>query len=141
MSWNTAKQNFDPFLVRSRNQKTLHEKDCFYLTSQPLSNGKYETCWVVAVEKDVLINMILVHIDPGMANIWTWHSESKSKLDLGHMFGLFSCEQANLSVRQFILCFFSCGIQAKKISNFHQCPCPMFATGPVVYTTVWEELR
>ena len=32
--------------------------------------------------------------------------------------------------------FFNRGIQAKKRSNFHQCPCPTFATDPVVYTNL-----
>ena len=36
--------------------------------------------------------------------------------------------------------FFYRGIQAKKWSNFQQCPCPMYVTNAVVYTS-WFLLR
>ena len=33
------------------------------------------------------------------------------------------------------------GIQAKKSTNFHQCPCPTFATDMVVYPALFFKLR
>ena len=39
------------------------------------------------------------------------------------------------------LFFFNCRIQAKKWSNYHQCPCPTFPTDPFVYTNLFYYLQ
>ena len=71
-----------------------------------------------------------------MKKVHSWKKDRLHFLDVSTYPNIRVYPSVCRSVRPSVSRFFYRGIQAKKRSNFHQCPCPTFATDAAVYTAL-----